>query len=70
MDKVFKDAGVTALIDLLPTLHNKQAKDLIINRFDTHPNEFVHKIAADKLYNAIIPLLEKTKDKGTIIKTQ
>ncbi len=70
MDKVFKDAGVTVLIDLLPTLHNKQAKDLIINRFDTHPNELVHKIAADKLYNAIIPLLEKTKDKGTIIKTQ
>ncbi|HSW96810.1 MAG TPA: SGNH/GDSL hydrolase family protein [Candidatus Saccharimonadales bacterium] len=67
MDKVFKDDGVTALVDMLPYLKGRQSKELVVNRYDTHPNEFVHKLTAEKLYTVIAPLLEKTKE-GTRVK--
>lgn len=68
IDNLFKDDKVSALIDLLPFLKHMDAKNLVVNRYDTHPNEFVHAIAAQKLCEQIIPLLEKTKNNGTIIK--
>ena len=68
MDKVFANDGVT-VIDLLPYLKNKNATDLVVNRWDTHPNEYIHQFVAEKLYNAIVPMLTKT-DQGTFIKTQ
>lgn len=67
MDTLFKTDGANALVDMLPYLKGKQAKDLVASRYDTHPNEYVHKLAAEKLYSVIVPLLEKTKD-GTIVK--
>lgn len=69
MDTLFTTDGANAVVDLLPYLKGKQSKDLVVNRFDTHPNEYVHNLAAEKLYAAIIPLLEKTKN-GTIVKNQ
>lgn len=68
MDKIFTADGAT-VVDLLPYLKNKNATDLIVNRWDTHPNEFVHRLTAEKLYNAIVPLLTKTA-KGTFVKGQ
>lgn len=67
MDTLFASDGANAVVDLLPYLKGKQSKDLVVNRYDTHPNEYVHALAADKLYTAIVPLLEKTKE-GTIVK--
>ncbi len=67
MHTVFTRDGVTTIVDMYPYLKGKNPSDLEVNRFDSHPNESVHKLAAEKLYDAIVPLLEKTKD-GTIIK--
>lgn len=69
MDKVFKDDGVNSVIDLLPYLKGKNSKDLVVGPYDTHPNEYVHNLAAQKLYDSILPLLSKTKT-GTTIKSQ
>ncbi|HSX18631.1 MAG TPA: hypothetical protein VLE91_00695, partial [Candidatus Saccharimonadales bacterium] len=56
----FKQQGVDAEVDLLPDLINQDKRKLMASRFDTHPNEIVHKLAADKLYDAILPLLDKS----------
>jgi len=69
MDTIFKNDGADVVVDLLPYLKNKTAKELVVGRYDSHPNESVHKLAADKLYDAVVPLLEKTKQQGTIVKT-
>lgn len=58
----FKENKVDATVDLLPELKYRDKKTLVASRFDTHPNEIVHKLAAEKLYDAILPLLEKSKD--------
>src|SRR5581483_3016680 len=50
--------GVSPVIDLLPLLINKNPNDITANQFDWHPNEAVHKMAADQLYKAILPLLK------------
>ena len=56
MDQIFKDQGLT-LIDLLDNLKGKRYKDLVVSQFDYHPNEYVQKIAAQRLYEKILPLL-------------
>ncbi len=43
--------GVQAL-DLLEEYQKYPPKKLIVNKLDTHPNEFAHRIAADKIYEA------------------
>jgi hypothetical protein len=68
MDKIFQENGATAVVDMLSFLKGRNAKDLIVGQYDTHPNEYVHGLVADKLYEAIVPLLEKTKEQGTILK--
>ena len=70
MDTIFKNDGADSVVDLLPNLKNKIAKELVVGRYDSHPNEFVHKLAADELYDAVVPLLEKTKEQGTIVKNK
>ena len=45
-------------IDLLNDLKNSNWKDLVASKFDTHPNEKVHKLAAEKLYEKIFPYLK------------
>lgn len=57
MEQVFKDAGADAVIDLLPDLKDKTPKDLMASRFDSHPNKYVHKLAADKLFEEVKKLL-------------
>lgn len=55
---VFREKEIDA-IDLLDYLKEKNAKDLIVSRYDYHPNEYVHNLAAEKLYKKIAPLLVK-----------
>ena len=56
MDQIFNDQGLT-VIDLLNDLKGKHYKDLVVSQFDYHPNEYVQKIAAERLYEKILPLL-------------
>jgi lysophospholipase L1-like esterase len=69
MDRLFKRDNVDALVDMLPYVAGKKSKDLVVDPYDSHPNEYVHNLIAEKLYNAIVPLLTKT-DKGTFVKDQ
>lgn len=57
MSKIFKKEGLEP-IDLLDDLKNKQSKDLVVSRYDYHPNQFVHNLAAERLYERIAPLLK------------
>lgn len=66
MDKIFKDDGAE-VVDMLDFVKEKTRVDLVVGPYDSHPNEYVHKLIADKLYNAIIPLLEK-KGSNTVVK--
>lgn len=45
-------------IDLLDDLKGANWKDLVASKFDTHPNEKVHNLAAEKLYEIIYPKLK------------
>ena len=47
--------GITVL-DLLPYFKNLDEKKLIANRYDNHPNELGHQIAADAIYEKLIKL--------------
>lgn len=57
MANFFKDNGAE-VIDLLDYLKGKNDKELWASQFDSHPNEFVHALAAQKLFEAVIPLLK------------
>ncbi len=56
---IFRENGADAVIDLLDYLKGKNAKDLIASKFDYHPNEYVHKLAAVKLFEKVAPLIGK-----------
>lgn len=56
MSNYFKDREVD-VIDLLDDLKDKNPQNLVASKFDAHPNEDVHKLAADKLFEKIMPLL-------------
>jgi len=45
-------------IDLLDDFRSSNWRDLVASKFDTHPNEKVHKLAAEKLYEKIYPRLK------------
>lgn len=57
VSKIFKEEGVEP-IDLLDDLKDKRSKDLVVSQYDYHPNEIVHKLAAERLYDKIVPLLK------------
>ncbi len=52
MSSIFAENGVE-VIDLLETLRDKKPKDLIASRFDAHPNEYVHSVAAEMLFEKV-----------------
>lgn len=56
MTVFFKEQEVE-VIDLLDELRDKSPQNLLASKFDAHPNEVVHKLAADKLFGKIKPLL-------------
>lgn len=57
MDKVFSDNGATT-VDLIGDLKDKNAKDLWASNVDPHPNEYVHFLAAEKLFEKIEPIVK------------
>lgn len=57
LQSYFKSQDVE-VIDLLDDLKNLNWKDLVASKFDTHPNEKVHKLVAEKLYEKIYPKLK------------
>lgn len=57
MGTIFKENGADGVVDLLDYLKGENAKDLIASKFDYHPNEDVHKLAAAKLFEKVAPLL-------------
>ena len=57
MSNHFKQNEVE-VIDLKGYLKGNNGRDLWASEFDSHPNEYVHKIAASKLYEKILPLVE------------
>lgn len=58
MNGIFKENNVE-VIDLLDDLKHKQSKEVIVGRYDYHPNEWVQQLAAQRLYDKIMPLLQK-----------
>ncbi|MBI2598626.1 SGNH/GDSL hydrolase family protein [Candidatus Curtissbacteria bacterium] len=57
MAEVFKSGGAE-VIDLLDDLKNQKSRDLIASKFDFHPNEYVHQLAAEKLFEKVAPLIK------------
>ena len=57
LESFFKSHGVE-VIDLLDDFKDLNSKELIASKFDTHPNEKVHKLAAEKLYEKIYSYLK------------
>jgi len=47
------------VVYLYPYLKDKNSQDLRASRFDTHPNEKVHKLTADLLYQQIVKVIKK-----------
>ena len=68
MDGVFTSDGVSSVVDVLDYVKGKKSKDLVVGPYDSHPNVYVHHLIAQKLYDAITPLLIKTSDGQTIVK--
>ena len=57
MGNYFRDQGVET-IDLLNDLKGKDAKSLIASPFDSHPNEYVYNLAAERIFEKVKPLLK------------
>jgi len=51
--KTFFESQEVETIDLIEHLEDQNWEDLVASKFDTHPNEKVHQVAADKLYEKI-----------------
>lgn len=62
MGNIFRENGIVP-IDLLDDLKDENSKDLIVGRFDYHPNISVQKLAAQRLYDRILPLLNQSESK-------
>lgn len=58
MTEVFKNNKVE-VIDLLSELIGRNGTYYMASKFDPHPNEEVHKIAAQKLFEATLKLIDK-----------
>lgn len=55
--EVFSKRNVIT-IDLLPDLIGQDKERLFASSTDSHPSEFVHGLAAEKIYKELLPLLE------------
>lgn len=56
MSEHFSTSGAQ-VVDLLEDLKDQNPKELVASRFDSHPNEKVHALAAEKLYNVLLYLI-------------
>ena len=62
MSTYFYNIGIEAL-DLLPYLDTYKPQEVMASRFDQHPNEYVHNLAAQKIFEKIIPYLNDIESK-------
>lgn len=46
------------VIDLLPALQSHSDEGLTVSRFDAHPNVLAHKLAAERIYEGVMPLVD------------
>ncbi len=58
--QMFKDNELP-VIDLYQDMKTKNAKDILVSRYDYHPNELVQIIIADRLYDTIAPMIPASK---------
>jgi hypothetical protein len=42
------------VLDLEPVFREHPRENLTVNRYDAHPNERAHEIAADAIYNKLL----------------
>lgn len=61
MGNIFKNHGIS-LIDLLDDLKDKDSTQLVVGEYDYHPNEYVQTIAAQRLYEKILPLVKELQE--------
>jgi hypothetical protein len=57
---VFSGRGI-AVIDMSPILAQHPVNQLVVNRFDTHPSVFAHRLAADALEPLLRDLIEQLR---------
>lgn len=57
MGKHFSQNGAQ-FYDLLQDVKDKDGKTLMASKFDPHPNEIVHEIAGEKLYELLLPMIK------------
>ncbi len=60
--QIFRQRGV-ATIDLLEDLKGRRALDLVGSKYDYHPNEYVHQLAAERLFQKILPIVTDNQKK-------
>jgi hypothetical protein len=48
------DAAGVEVLDLEPVFRERAGDDLTVNRFDAHPNEKAHRIAADAICDHLL----------------
>lgn len=58
MSTHFKENGAQ-VIDVFSFLKGRNGKDLWASPFDSHPNEFVHNIAAQKIYDEVVGIVKR-----------
>ncbi len=56
--RIFHDQGIETL-DIVEFLKGKKKEELVAGKYDNHPNEYVHSLAAVKLYEKILPLVKE-----------
>jgi|SRR3989344_194799 len=56
--RMFHEQGIET-IDLVEYLKGKKKDDLVVGKYDNHPNEYVHTLAAEKLYKKILPTVKE-----------
>ena len=59
MAQFFQRNNVDEVIDFLEDLKDKNPQQLMAGKFDSHPNEFVHNLVAEKLFLVLAPLMKK-----------
>ena len=58
IEAVFDQAGATSVINLAPILTIYPDNQLVVNRFDNHPNETIHSLAASLIYESILKIIK------------
>ena len=53
LDGFWKDQGVPH-VDLLETLNRHEPAELMVNRYDAHPNVLAHRLAAEEIYRKLL----------------